>query len=64
MNTTGGAEEGALQDTGIGKGKNYAVNFPLRDGITDEAYKSVFEPVSSRARRRAWIRRLITDTRQ
>lgn len=30
---------------GYGKGKNYAVNFPLRDGINDEAYKSVFEPV-------------------
>ena len=28
------------------KGKNYALNFPLRDGISDENYKSVFEPVS------------------
>lgn len=27
------------------KGKYYALNFPLRDGITDENYKSVFEPV-------------------
>lgn len=35
------------QDVGHGKGKNYAVNFPLRDGITDDAYKSVFEPVST-----------------
>lgn len=35
----------APQDIGIGKGKNHSVNFPLRDGITDEAYKSVFEPV-------------------
>lgn len=33
------------QDVGIGKGTNYALNFPLRDGITDENYKSVFEPV-------------------
>ncbi|KAI0935961.1 hypothetical protein AcW1_000332 [Taiwanofungus camphoratus] len=32
-------------DVGIGKGKYYALNFPLRDGITDENYKSVFEPV-------------------
>ena len=24
----------------------YAVNVPLKDGITDEAFKSVFEPVS------------------
>lgn len=35
---------GELRDIGIGAGKNYAVNFPLRDGITDETYKSVFEP--------------------
>lgn len=32
---------------GIGKGKHYALNFPLRDGISDENYKSVFEPVSN-----------------
>ncbi|KAL8281531.1 hypothetical protein RQP46_006215 [Phenoliferia psychrophenolica] len=38
---------GDIKDIGHGKGKNYAVNFPLRDGITDEAYKSVFEPVIS-----------------
>ena len=37
-----------LQDIGHGKGKHHAVNFPLRDGITDEAYKSVFEPVIGR----------------
>ncbi|KAK9463849.1 uncharacterized protein V1516DRAFT_668861 [Lipomyces oligophaga] len=35
---------GELRDTGIGKGKNYAVNFPLRDGIDDTTYKSVFQP--------------------
>ncbi|GAA5954907.1 hypothetical protein JCM3765_007807 [Sporobolomyces pararoseus] len=36
---------GDIKDIGFGKGRNYSVNFPLRDGITDEAYKSVFEPV-------------------
>lgn len=36
---------GELRDIGIGKGKYYALNFPLRDGITNENYKSVFEPV-------------------
>ncbi|EMD41662.1 histone deacetylase complex catalytic component RPD3 [Gelatoporia subvermispora B] len=36
---------GELRDVGIAKGKYYALNFPLRDGITDESYKSVFEPV-------------------
>jgi histone deacetylase 1/2 len=40
---------GDLKDIGHGKGRNYSVNFPLRDGITDEAYKSVFEPVSYHA---------------
>lgn len=33
------------QDIGAGKGKYYAVNFPLRDGIDDESYGSIFEPV-------------------
>ncbi|KAF8845318.1 histone deacetylase complex catalytic component RPD3 [Paxillus ammoniavirescens] len=36
---------GELRDTGIGKGKYYSLNFPLRDGISDENYKSVFEPI-------------------
>jgi histone deacetylase 1/2 len=33
------------QDVGLGKGKYYSLNFPLRDGISDENYKTVFEPV-------------------
>ncbi|ORZ13142.1 hypothetical protein BCR42DRAFT_71918 [Absidia repens] len=36
---------GELKDVGVGKGKYYSVNFPLRDGIDDDSYKSVFEPV-------------------
>lgn len=36
---------GQLSDQGRGKGKGYAVNIPLKDGITDGSYKSVFEPV-------------------
>jgi histone deacetylase 1/2 len=36
---------GELRDVGVGSGKNYAVNFPLRDGITDATYKDIFEPV-------------------
>ena len=35
------------QDVGVMKGKYYALNFPLRDGISDESYQSVFEPVSA-----------------
>ncbi|TAQ86884.1 hypothetical protein B7494_g4777 [Chlorociboria aeruginascens] len=36
---------GELRDIGVGQGKNYAVNFPLRDGIDDVTYKAIFEPV-------------------
>lgn len=36
---------GELRDVGVGKGKNYSVNVPLRDGIDDASYKNVFEPV-------------------
>ncbi|KAL1965874.1 hypothetical protein VTN77DRAFT_5007 [Rasamsonia byssochlamydoides] len=36
---------GELRDIGVGQGKYYAVNFPLRDGIDDISYKSIFEPV-------------------
>ena len=36
---------GELRDVGVGAGKNYAVNFPLRDGIDDRSYKDIFEPV-------------------
>ena len=34
-----------FQDIGAGKGKYYAVNFPLRDGIDDESYETIFKPV-------------------
>ncbi len=36
---------GELRDIGVGQGKNYSVNFPLRDGIDDASYKNIFEPV-------------------
>ncbi|KAI1209611.1 uncharacterized protein F4807DRAFT_425587 [Annulohypoxylon truncatum] len=38
---------GELRDIGIGQGRYYATNFPLRDGIDDASYKSIFEPVIS-----------------
>lgn len=37
---------GFPQDIGAGKGKYYAVNYPLRDGIDDESYEAIFKPVS------------------
>lgn len=36
---------GELRDVGVGSGKYYAVNFPLRDGIDDRSYKAIFEPI-------------------
>ena len=38
---------GDHKDIGAGKGKHYALNFPLRDGIDDESYESIFKPVIS-----------------
>ena len=36
---------GDRSDIGHNDGKNYAINFPLNDGIDDEAYRSIFRPV-------------------
>ncbi|WPH00868.1 histone deacetylase rpd3 [Acrodontium crateriforme] len=36
---------GELRDIGVGAGKHYSVNFPLRDGVDDASYKDIFEPV-------------------
>jgi acetoin utilization deacetylase AcuC-like enzyme len=33
------------EDKGMGRGKHYTVNVPLKDGITDKSFKAVFEPV-------------------
>uniref|UniRef100_A0A7E5A2D6 Histone deacetylase n=1 Tax=Panagrellus redivivus TaxID=6233 RepID=A0A7E5A2D6_PANRE len=39
---------GDITDIGVGRGHFYAVNVPLKDGITDESYKSIFEPVMTK----------------
>ena len=39
---------GSLNDIGVGKGKYYSVYVPLRDGIDDASYKSIFEPIISK----------------
>ena len=36
---------GDVRDVGIKRGKKYAVNVPLRDGIDAESYASIFRPV-------------------
>lgn len=37
-----------MQDIGAGKGKYYAVNIPLRDGMDDDSYESIFVPIISK----------------
>lgn len=36
---------GHIDDIGAEKGVNHSVNFPLSEGMDDESYKSIFEPV-------------------
>jgi len=39
---------GDPRDIGVAEGKNYSVNFPLKDGINDESYESIFKPLISK----------------
>lgn len=39
---------GAVGDVGVGRGRAYSINFPLKDGIDDDSYATIFEPVMSR----------------
>ncbi|KAL7666165.1 Histone deacetylase [[Candida] zeylanoides] len=40
---------GSLDEVGVGRGRNYALNIPLKDGIDDDSYirlfKSIMEPL-------------------
>jgi histone deacetylase 1/2 len=36
---------GDVTDVGHGKGRNYSINVPLRDGVDDESYQSLFVPI-------------------
>ena len=36
---------GDVLDSGYADGKNYAINFPLNDGMDDDTYRSIFRPV-------------------
>ena len=46
--TTEKIDERKFQDIGAGRGKYYSVNFPLRDGIDDDCYETIFRPVISK----------------
>jgi len=39
---------GDLKDIGAGRGRYYSVNVPLKDGVTDDSYQSIFVPVRLR----------------
>ena len=41
-------ETGDLKDIGAERGKYYSINVPLNDGIDDESYVNVFQPVVSK----------------
>uniref|UniRef100_A0A1I7XF39 Histone deacetylase n=1 Tax=Heterorhabditis bacteriophora TaxID=37862 RepID=A0A1I7XF39_HETBA len=43
---------GDLKDIGAGKGRLYSLNVPLKDGITDAAYQSIFRPVMTKVMER------------
>ena len=36
---------GSITDIGVDKGRNFAVNVPRKDGMDDESYQYVFDPV-------------------
>eukprot|EP00775_Hariotina_reticulata_P005430 gene5430-5663_t len=39
---------GAIDDVGFGQGKGYCVNVPLKDGMDDESYRYVYEPIMTK----------------
>ncbi|KAF1572161.1 UNVERIFIED_CONTAM: Histone deacetylase 1, partial [Eudyptes robustus] len=39
---------GDIRDIGAGEGRYHALNFPLRDGIDDATYESIFAPVMTK----------------
>ena len=45
---------GALGDVGFQGGRNYSVNVPLQEGMDDESYKFVFEPIMQKVRPCLW----------
>lgn len=39
---------GGVKDIGVNAGSKYSINFPLMDGMDDESYQSVFQPIMKR----------------
>ena len=36
---------GSVEDVGVGDGRHYSVNVPLQEGMDDESYRFMFEPI-------------------
>lgn len=34
-----------MEDVGVGDGRHYSVNVPLQEGMDDESYRFMFEPI-------------------
>lgn len=45
---------GDLCDTGLGKGRWYAVNVPLEDGVKDDRYYQIFSRYTSATSGQDW----------
>ncbi|KAH0788103.1 histone deacetylase Rpd3 [Histomonas meleagridis] len=39
---------GHIDDIGVSSGRHYAVNVPLKEGMNDESYESIFKPIISK----------------
>ena len=46
---------GAIDDIGTSKGKHYTVNVPLKDGMDDDSYQMVYEPVMAKVWRKCGV---------
>ncbi|EGV63143.1 histone deacetylase [Yamadazyma tenuis] len=57
---------GAMDERGIGRGKNYAINVPLKDGIDDDSYirlfKSIMEPLITKFQPTAIVQQCGADS--
>ena len=36
---------GHVEDMGVGDGRHYSVNVPLQEGMDDDSYRFMFEPI-------------------
>lgn len=54
---------GTQEDRGRGKGMGYAINVPLKDGLNDDSFRSIYEPVSKAPYNTAVLAEVIVNLR-